>query len=482
MAEALGVAAAIGGFVSLAKDLIDIGKELRDYYKEVHDAKETLGEIVMTVEANLQPVRWLQELRGRHLATDFEATSALAISLYSCQSRLTILKGKLSDTQRNLETTGGTAALFKRTFRRLKWPFEAEAFRNDLEEIRRYSLVFQFALSVDGFTLLSRSVRDITEILGNQRSLSENVDSLYRVFSGMNSISVDIRDIRSQNREQARRENLEKRTQALDWLSKDRMLQKLSDILSKRHGSTGKWIIEQRVVKGWLQGGTNPQIIWCNGDPGVGKTMASAIVMDEFQRRRNHTDDREFAPVVIICDSQNPDTQTACAVLAAITKQLLQCLPEADHIWNVVIDVFDMACKNQMRPSMLEIKDLLIRSVKAFSRVHIVVDGIDELIDRDERRGMLEHLIDFVNSEATVTLLATSRSNFDDITHAFRGAEIFPLAGQEDDIRSYIQDHLRSDSAFLDRLKGHDELKQKIERQLIDRCARMYSYLKPTST
>ena len=472
MAEALGVAAAISGFVGLAKDLIDIGKELRSYYSEVHDAKETLGEIIMAVEANLQPVRWLQELRGRQLASDFEATSALAISLYSCQSRLIILKEKLSDTQRNLEKSGGTVALFKRTFRRLKWPFEAEAFRDDLEEIRRYSLVFQFALSVDGFSLLSRSVRDITEILGNQRTLSENVDSLYRVFSGMNSISVDIRDMKSWNREQAGREKLEKRTQALDWLSRDRMLQKLSDILSKRHGSTGKWIIEQRVVNDWFQGATIPKIIWCNGDPGVGKTMASAIVMDEFQERRNHTDGREFAPAFIVCDSQNPDTQTAFAVLAAITKQLLQCLPEADHTWNALMRTFESACKNQKRPSMPEIKDLLIKSAKAFKRVHIIVDGIDEIGDRDERRGLLGQLVDFVNSETTVTLLATSRSNFDDIAHAFRGAEIVPLAGQEDDIRSYVQDHLRSDNAFLDRIDGNKELKQKIERQLIERCAR----------
>ena len=82
MAEALGVAAALGGFVSLAKDLVDMGKGLRNYYKEVHDANETLGEIIMAVEVNLQPVRSLQDFRGTQLAADFDTTSALAISLF----------------------------------------------------------------------------------------------------------------------------------------------------------------------------------------------------------------------------------------------------------------------------------------------------------------------------------------------------------------------------------------------------------------
>ena len=171
------------------------------------------------------------------------------------------------------------------------------AFRSDLEEIRRYSLVFQFAFFVDGFSLLSRSVRDITKILQNRKSLSENVESLYQVFSGMNSISVEIRNIKSWIRKQVKRENLEKRIQIIDWLSKDKMLQKLSDILSKRHGSIERGIIEQHIVEGWLQGGTSPKIVCYHGDPGVGKTMAYAIVMNELQERRINTDEREFAPV-----------------------------------------------------------------------------------------------------------------------------------------------------------------------------------------
>ena len=61
---------------------------------------------------------------------------------------------------------------------------------------------------------------------------------------------------------------------------------------------------------------------------------------------------------------------------------------------------------------MLEIKDLLIKSARTSNRVCIVVDGIDELNDGGERRGMLEQLIAFVNSEATVILLATSHSKF----------------------------------------------------------------------
>ena len=245
MAEALGVAAAIGGFISLAKDVVDMGKELRGYYREVRSANETLGEVILAVEANIQPLRSLQELRGNQIAAEFKATSALAVALYSCQARMTVLMQKLSETQQGLGKFEGQATSVKRALRQLRWPFEAEAFESELDDIRRYSLVFQFALSVDGFSLLSRSARDITDILGTQRSLSENYDSLYRAFLSMSSVPVDLREMKAWSRRQAEKERMERRTQALNWISQDKMLQKLSVILNHRHGSTGRWIIEQ---------------------------------------------------------------------------------------------------------------------------------------------------------------------------------------------------------------------------------------------
>ena len=470
----MGVAAAVGGFVSLAKDIIDIGRELRNYYNEVRNADEALSEIILAVEANLQPVQSLQNIRGNELAVEFETTSALAMTLYSCQSRLIVLKQKLSETHLGLEKVGGTAAGFKRALRRLKWPFEAGAFKTELDDIRRYSLVFQFALSVDGFSLLSRSVRDISDILGNLRNISENYDSLHRVFSAMNSVSLDIRELKAWNCEQAEKREMEKRMQALDWLSHDRMLQRLSEILSHRHGSTGRWIIEQRMVQEWLQGEGDTKLIWCNGDPGVGKTMASAIVMDELQKRSIHAGDGEIGQDFAICDSQNPGTQTAYAMLAAITKQLLLCLSDDHPLWGSVTSMFESASKKQKSLSIQEMKDLLIRAAKDFSRIHVVLDGIDELLDREERHVILEQLTDLVKSNTTVALLAASRSNFEDIAHAFRGAETIVLKGQQDDIRSYIQDHLGRGSTFLNRLKISDGQAKDIERQLIDRCAGVY--------
>ena len=471
MAEALGIAAAVGGFVSLAKDIVDMGIELRRYYKDVQEADKTLGEIIMAVEANLQPVRGLLDLKHKQLAADFTTTSALGTSLYSCQARLTILKGKLSVVHRDLEKIGRTTAVFKRTFRRLKWPFQAESFKQELEDIRQYSLIFQFALSVDGFTLLSRTVLDVTEILRNQRQISNNFDSLYQTFSSMNALSVDIRGIKSWNQEQVRKEKIAQRSRALDWLSEHKMLQKHSDILSKRHGSTGNWIVEQDSVQKWLQGGATPKIIWCNGGPGIGKTMASAIVMEELRSDKLKTSGGLNALAFAICDSQDPETQSALAILAAIAKQLFQYLPESDYAWDTIVKMSDDASKAQRKPSISQINDLLLTLAKSFSSVHVVVDGVDEMGDKDERRNMLERLLEFIGCGSGVILFATSRPNFDDIARAFRGAETVSLTAQKDDIRRYVQHYLNRDSSFSDRLTSHEDLKQRIERQIVDQCA-----------
>ena len=199
--------------------------------------------------------------------------------------------------------------------------------------------------------------------------------------------------------------------------------------------------------------------------------MASAVVMDELQKRSMHTADGELGQVFAICDSQDPGTQTAHAMLAAVTRQLLLCLPEDHFMWVTVVQSFERAARKQQPPSISDIKELLIETTKVFSRIHIVMDGVDELLDRQERCDMLEQLSALVKSEVKVALLATSRSNFEDIAHAFQGAERIELEGQHGDISTYVQDRLRRDTAFLDRVRICGGQAGEYERQLIDRCS-----------
>ena len=58
----------------------------------------------------------------------------------------------------------------------------------------------------------------------------------------------------------------------LGWLSRITHDEKHTDTLRRRHGSTGTWFLELAEFQDWLNNDTN-NVLWCKGDPGVGKTI-----------------------------------------------------------------------------------------------------------------------------------------------------------------------------------------------------------------
>ena len=52
----------------------------------------------------------------------------------------------------------------------------------------------------------------------------------------------------------------------LDWLSPLNMYQKQQDILSKRRGTTGSWLLKNPVFQSWLDDDDSERSLWCPGD------------------------------------------------------------------------------------------------------------------------------------------------------------------------------------------------------------------------
>lgn len=52
----------------------------------------------------------------------------------------------------------------------------------------------------------------------------------------------------------------------LDWLSPLTMYQKQHDILSRRHGNTGSWLLEDAVFQAWKESDCSQWTLWCPGN------------------------------------------------------------------------------------------------------------------------------------------------------------------------------------------------------------------------
>ena len=52
----------------------------------------------------------------------------------------------------------------------------------------------------------------------------------------------------------------------LDWLSPLNMYQKQQDILSRRHGNTGAWLLSNVAFQRWVNSDNSDRTLWCPGD------------------------------------------------------------------------------------------------------------------------------------------------------------------------------------------------------------------------
>ena len=52
----------------------------------------------------------------------------------------------------------------------------------------------------------------------------------------------------------------------LDWLSPLNMYQRQQDTLSRRHGSTGSWLLSTEAFQNWVHSEGSNRTLWCPGD------------------------------------------------------------------------------------------------------------------------------------------------------------------------------------------------------------------------
>ncbi|KAF7300631.1 Ankyrin repeat protein [Mycena chlorophos] len=59
----------------------------------------------------------------------------------------------------------------------------------------------------------------------------------------------------------------------MDFLSPINYLPRQQEIFKTRHKDTGNWLLEHSTFLEWKSG--SPQVLWCSGIPGSGKTVLS---------------------------------------------------------------------------------------------------------------------------------------------------------------------------------------------------------------
>ncbi|RPA88511.1 hypothetical protein L873DRAFT_1115821, partial [Choiromyces venosus 120613-1] len=117
----------------------------------------------------------------------------------------------------------------------------------------------------------------------------------------------------------------EEKEKILKWLSPLEPHQRHQHVRSERLDGVGDWLLETEEFLKWsgpkTENGCDHAVLFCSGNPGVGKTHLSSLVIDKLcdQAKR-----KDMAVTWMYCDFVANQEQSAANILGAILKQLVR--------------------------------------------------------------------------------------------------------------------------------------------------------------
>lgn len=242
----------------------------------------------------------------------------------------------------------------------------------------------------------------------------------------------------------------------LNWLSESNVQQRQDAEFAKCFPSAGSWLLEDERFLNWKTRKAH-NVLWCPGDPGYGKTVMMAIVVDQIS---NTSKSKSTGLAYIYGDYKNASHQTSSELLASLAKQLAAA---KSHPPSELVDLAAMLQGEGRRPDLQQSKKLLASLCESFSRVYLLVDALDE-IRTSERKKFLSALYQI--DSGFISFFFTSRPNISDIQSQLKDATRLPIRAADNDIRLYVRHRISEDEAFQARIK-------KFEAELIETVTRL---------
>ena len=411
-----------------------------NYVRDARQGREAAAELLRELEvlhANL--TRLDAFLRTKNASQPFESSSVLVCSTSACRTKLTQLHQRLS-------------GIGESRLSRFKWPLHSEEHRETIRELRAFAQWIQFALTIDGCALMSKTSAEVLETLKHQ----------LETFQQVQSISTQTQSIALSLKEQAQdvgdQRALEERERVLDWLSTVKHEQKHHDVRMPHVAGTGEWLLEAYQFKSWRD---EPQscnnILWCYGIQGSGKSILASLVID---RLRNAFELENAAIAHFYFDYRGQESQSAEVAIASLLKQF--CLAKS-KLPQPVSELYNRL-KGQRRPQLQDLEQAILSTCRAFDRVFVVIDALDECDANVHRKAFLRFLDD-LRTKSPINVFVTSRPHIGDANEFFDNCANIEIQAEDSDLRKFV-------SREIDRSDTVDEIDEDFKRDIIEKISR----------
>ncbi|KAL2869591.1 ankyrin repeat-containing domain protein [Aspergillus lucknowensis] len=192
----------------------------------------------------------------------------------------------------------------------------------------------------------------------------------------------------------------------IEWVSPLNFVAKQSMIWKQHHHGTCKWFLEREDFRAWREGDNTT--VFCPGIPGAGKTFLSSIVYNELEglRVREEGGLQGAAVMMLYCKWDDPLSQSIDNLLSSMIKQ---CVQRYGAVGKHLLDLFDRHNKEGTRPSQTQLASTLALLFRRFTKVFVILDGLDELREEKDRLSLIQVLHKQWQDTVPVNLMVTSR-------------------------------------------------------------------------
>jgi hypothetical protein len=285
------------------------------------------------------------------------------------------------------------------------------------------------------------------------KHLSKLIQSFEAVSIKRNQQLMDVKisiDVLHQAQDDQQRQTI------LDWLTLIDYGAQQRDFIDRRQQGTGQWLLNSDEFQTWLN--TEKQTLFCPGIPGAGKTILTAVAINDLTTRFQNNPGVGIA--YLYCNFRPQDKQKADDLLASLLKQLSQ---ERASLPDSVKALYETYRKRRTRPLFDEISKTFQSVTAMFSKVFIIIDALDECRMTDGCRTRLLTEIFLAQAKSRANIFATSRF-LPEVMERFEGSISLEIRATEEDVRQYLGGCMYRLPAFVGR---NPDLQEEIKTGIV---------------
>jgi hypothetical protein len=290
-----------------------------------------------------------------------------------------------------------------------------------------------------------------------------------------NALAItEAREWRERATQEAKRRKLEQSAaqlrHVLSWLgdgmtnqdtqdAQDEQDNRLDQLLGSCYPNTAEWVLTRPAVKSWLRTHGNKSILWLKGKPGSGKSVLCSQLI-QFLRQ-----DGQSNVLFYFCSYVSASSNQSTRILKSFAIQILR------RHQNLSSYVYDEFILKGQTPSLQTLKQLLPNLLSSVQGPRMVVDGLDECQDL-EQKTVLRDLLAFSSNlvYGTCPILVVSR----DVRHIDAILSKKPSLSLNDEekavsaaIGSFAQQRLSEMQSRFQELDIDKPAMEEVERQIV---------------